>query len=173
MSRTAISISLTAFEQALLESITRQRNVAAYMKQRVHTVLVASSGLPNQDIAPLVGLSRNAVSKWRTRWAGLHQIWQQSDIALRPKMEARLVFRWLADGKGRGRKNEITLEQRAKIAGLSQETPEQNGLPVTHWTLDLLAETAVKRGIVETVSRVSVHRILKKTTCRPIVVGTG
>jgi len=44
---------------------------------------------------------------------------------------------------------------------------------VTHWTLDTLAGVAVQRGIVDTISRVSVHRILKKTTYRPIGVAIG
>jgi transposase len=88
-------------------------------------------------------------------------------------MDARLVLHWLDDEKGRGRKPDITLEQRSKIAGLCQETPEQNNIPVTHWTLKDLAKVAVQRSIVDTISRTSVHRILKKTTCRPTAVGTG
>jgi transposase len=173
MSRTAVSIVLDALEQALLEKITRQLTVAEYKKQRVRAVLAAATGQQNKDIALLIGLNQNDVGKWRNRWAKQHQQWQQSDAELRPKMNARLVLSWLDDAKGRGRKHEITLEQRAKIAGLAQETPEQNGIPVTHWTLNYLAEVAVKRGIVETISRVSVHRILKKTTCRPIGVDIG
>ena len=173
MSRTAITITLDACEHALLEKITRQLSVAEYKKQRVRAVLAAATGLQNKEIAEQIGLNRNDVGKWRTRWAVHHQQWQQSDAELRPKMRARLVLLWLSDQKGRGRKNEITLEQRAKVAALAQETPEQNGIPVTHWTLDYLAEVAVKRGIVDAISRVSVHRILKKTTCHPIGVATG
>ena len=173
MSRTAVSITLDAFEQALLDKITRQFTVAEYKKQRVRAVLAAGSGLQNKEIAKQIGLNRDDVGKWRKRWSKQHQQWQQSDAELRPKMNARLVLHWLDDAKGRGRKHGITLEQRAKVAALAQETPEQNGIPVTHWTLDYLAEVAVKRGIVDTISRVSVHRILKKTTCRPIGVATG
>src|SRR5215469_11807335 len=173
MSRTAVTITLDACEQSLLEKMSRQLTLPDYQKQRVRTVLAAATGLQNKDIAPLVGLTRRAVGKWRKRWAVHHQHWQQSDPDLRPKMHARLVLDWLADQKGRGKKATITLEQRSKIAGLCQETPEQNNIPVTHWTLNDLARVAAERGIVDKISRTTVHRILKKTTCRPTAVVTG
>jgi putative transposase len=173
MSRSAVTITLDPCEQALLEKITRQLTVPEYKKQRVRAVLAAATGQQNKDIAKQIELNRNEVGKWRKRWATQHQLWQQSDVKLRPKMDAKLVLHWLADQKGRGRKNEITLEQRAKVAGLAQETPEQYGIPVTHWTLDHLVAVSIQRGIIDKISRVSVHRILKKTTCRPIGVATG
>ena len=173
MSRTAVIITLDACEQALLQQIHRKRSVADYQKERIQIVLAAATGLPNKDIASQYGLERHRVSKWRKRWAKQHQHWQQSDGQWRPAMSERLVLHWLDDQKGRGRKIRITVEQRAKVAGLSLETPEQNGLPVTHWTLKHLAEMSKKHGIVEAISRSTVYRILKKTTCRPIGAATG
>ena len=118
MSRTAVKITLDCGEQSLLEKITRQLTVPHYKKQRVRVVLSAATGLPNKDIAAQIKFNRNEVDKWRKRWTKAHQDWQQSDPELRPQLNARLVLRWLDDAQGRGRKNEITLEQRAKIAGL-------------------------------------------------------
>ena len=164
MSRTAVAIALDAFEQALLEKMTRQLAVPEYQKQRVRAVLAAASGLQNSEIARQIGLNRNDVGKWRTRWSQHHQDWQHSDPAQRPKMDGHLVLHWLSDHKGRGRTCEITPEQRAKIADLSQETPAQYGLSVTHWTLNDLVDVSIKCGIIDKISRVSVHRILKKTT---------
>jgi len=173
MSRTAVPLTLDACEQALLEKIYRRRNLPDYQKERIQIVLAAATGLQNKDIASQYGLERHRVSKWRKRWATQHQHWQQSDAKLRPAMSERLVLHWLDDQKGRGRKARFTVEQRAKVAGLSLETPEQNGLPVTHWTLKYLVEMSKKQGIVDAISRSTVHRILKKTTCRPIGVATG
>ena len=42
-----------------------------------------------------------------------------------------------------------------------------------HWTAERLAEIAVKRNIVDAVSRPTVSRILKKTTYRPIEAAIG
>jgi putative transposase len=173
MSRTAVPLTLDTCEQALLQHIHRKRSIAEYQKERIQIVLAAATGLQNKDIAAQYGFERHRVGKWRKRWAKQHQDWQQSDCKLRPAMNESLVLLWLDDQKGRGRKMRITVEQRAKVAGLSLETPEQKGLPVTHWTLKYLVEMSKKHGIVDTISRSTVHRILKKTTCRPIGVGTG
>jgi len=78
MSRTAITLTLDACEQALLETISRQLTVPDYKKQRVQTVLAAATGMRNKAIALLVGLPRRAVSKWRKRWASHHQQGQKT-----------------------------------------------------------------------------------------------
>jgi len=173
MSRPAVRLTLDACEQALLQKISRQRSVPEEKQQRVLAVLLAATGLQNKEIAPRIGLNRTDVGKWRNRWSEQHQQWRDSDASLRPRMTARLVLLWLSDKKGRGRKERIVAEQRAKIAALSLETPEQNGLPVTHWTLEHLANVSVQRGIVDSISPVTVHRILKKTICRPTVGEVG
>jgi transposase len=173
MSRVAVRIILDSSEELLLRQILRRRSVGGYLKERIQIVLASSLGLQNQTIAPVVAVSRHCVGKWRKRWAQFHNAWKQSDPLLRPKMSPCLFLRWLADAPGRGRKEEITLEQRSKIAALTQETPEQNDIPVTHWTLSHLASIAVRRGIVAKISRASVQRILKKTDCPLIRVDIG
>jgi hypothetical protein len=173
MSRTAVRITLDASTQKLLEKIHRKRNVADFLKQRVQIVLAASKGLQNKDITPQYKLEVNRVGLWRNRWAKQHQLWQQLSEDLRPPMTEKLALLWLADKTGRGRKKRITDNQRTEIVALARETPEQNGLPITHWTAEYLAKTAVIRGIVEAVSRPTVSRILKKTTYHPIAVATG
>jgi hypothetical protein len=66
-------------------------------------------------------------------------------------MSEKLVLQWLADKKRSGRKEGFTLDQRSKIAALSQEQPEKYGFPVTHWSVERLAEAAVQRDIVATI----------------------
>jgi transposase len=173
MSRTAIIINLDASTEALLEKIHRKRSIPEFQKERVQIVLAAAGGLQNKDIATQYELEVNRVGIWRKRWAQVHQEWKQSDEELRPPLSEKLVLQWLADKPGRGRKERITADQRTKIVALALETPEQNGLPITHWSAERLAEIAVKRGIVDAISRPTVSRILKKTTYRPIGAGTG
>jgi hypothetical protein len=173
MSRTAVEIMLNARERELLQKIYAKRSVPEFMKNRVQVVLAATTGLQNQEIAQKYGLEVHMIGMWRNRFAQHHRTWTQSDPTLRPAMNEALFLGWLADRKGRGRKETITQEQRTKIAALSLESPEQSDLPVTHWTSELLAAEAVRRGIIETISTSSVKKILKKTTCRPTTVGTG
>jgi transposase len=167
MSRTAIKINLDTAEQALLQAMLRKLSIPEFQKERVQIVLAASTGLQNKDIATQYGFEENRVGKWRKRWAHAHQQWQNSDTTLRPPLTQVLVFQWLADKKGRGRKEDFTSDQRSKIVALCQEHPEQHGFPVTHWSAGRLVQAAIKRGIVNTISERTMNRILKKRLVAP------
>jgi len=173
MSRTAPQIHLDSSQQELLQKILRKRSIPEFQKERVQIVLAASEGLQNKAIATQHNLEENRVGIWRKRWAEAQQQWQESDATLRPAMSETLALQWLADKPGRGRKEDFTPEQRAKIAALCQESPEKHGFPVTHWSAGRLAQAAVQRGIVDTISERTVNRILKKTTYRPTKAVVG
>jgi transposase len=168
MSRTASKIHLDTSTQALLQKILRKRSIPEFQKERVQIVLASAEGLQNKKIATQYNLEENRVGIWRKRWAESQKQWQQSDETLRPAMSETLVIQWLADKSGRGRKEDFTPDQRAKIAAMCQESPEDHGFPVTHWSARRLAQAAIKRGIVDTISERTVNRILKKKTYRPI-----
>jgi transposase len=173
MSRTAITINLSPVEQALLQAILRQRSIPTFQKERVQIVLAASTGLQNKEIATQYQLEENRVGVWRKRWGTAHQQWHASDENLRPPMNKSLALQWLADKPGRGRKDDFTPDQKFKIASLSQEPTEDNGLPVTHWSAKRLVQIAIQRGIVNTISERTVHRILKKEICRRTEAAIG
>jgi len=167
-----MKITLSSAEQALLQTILRRRSIPHFQKERVQIVLAASTGLQNKDIAKQYQLEVNRVGVWRKRWSTAHQQWHASDEDLRPPMSESLVLQWLADKLGRGRKEEFSPDQRLKIASLSQESTEQHGFPVTHWSAQRLAQAAIQRGIVKTISERTVHRILKKrfvATPKPVL----
>lgn len=172
MSRTAVKVTLNDLEREILRKVYTKRSVPEFMKNRVQVVLAAEDGLQNQEIAKKYDLEVHMIGVWRKRFAEQYRNWQQCDESLRPAMNEKLLLAWLADRKGRGRKETITQEQRTKIAAMSLESPEQCGLPVTHWTPKLLASEAIKRGIVETISESTVSRILKKrlvAASRPVL----
>jgi transposase len=167
MSRTAVIIHLGVSERELLQKIYHKRSVPEFVKHRLQVVLAAAEGSQNKDIAAQHGLEVHFIGMWRNRWAKHYRDWQQTDEALRPAWNERLVLPWLSDAKGRGRKEDFTLEQRTKIAALSLESPEQHGFPVTHWTPERLAKAAVRSGIVDAISASTVSRILKKRLVAP------
>lgn len=172
MSRTAVEITLNDQQREILQKIHAKRSVAEFMKHRIQVVLSAANGRPNKDIAASTGLEVHFIGIWRNRFAEQYRVWQQCEETLRPAVNEKLLLAWLADRKGRGRKEDFTPEQRTKIAALSLESPEQSGLPVTHWTPKLPASEAIKRGIVETISESTVSRILKKrlvAASRPVL----
>jgi transposase len=66
----------------------------------------------------------------------------------------------LADQPRPGRPIEIDGNQRAKITALACSDPPAG---YAEWNLRLLADKAVELGYCESLSHMSVHRILKKT----------
>lgn len=59
---------LTSKEKAELAALTRKRNEPQGFIRRVRIVLLAAEGLDNLVIASRVGLHRNSIGKWRTRY---------------------------------------------------------------------------------------------------------
>jgi transposase len=172
-SRMAIRIILSPSEQELLAKIQRRHFTPEFEKERIQIVLAAASGLNNRAITAQYGFEVHRVGKWRSRWAKAHQQWKDSDETLRPAMTASLALLWLSDKQRSGRPVRISSDQRTQVAALSLETPEQNGFPVSHWSGERLAHAAILRNIVETISRATVARILKKTTCLHTVAAIG
>ena len=74
---------------------------------------------------------------------------------------AGLVEEVLVDQPRSGKPATFSPEQICQIVALACEDPRESGRPVTHWSTPELADEAVKRGIVESISPRSVGRFLK------------
>ncbi|HSR11243.1 MAG TPA: IS630 family transposase [Thermodesulfobacteriota bacterium] len=121
---------LSEEEQKQLKSIVSSRSLPAGIVSRARIVLMAAEGISNNQISEKIGLSPQAVCKWRQRYlkqgiSGLHD-------ELRP-----------------GRPRTITDEV---VAALVRKTLDTKPKDSTHWTVRSLAKGT-------TVSREAVHRI--------------
>lgn len=65
--RVAQPIRLTACQHALLEAIVRKTTARQSLVMRARIVLLAHTGLHNDEIASLLGLQDDTVSLWRRR----------------------------------------------------------------------------------------------------------
>ena len=117
----AALVELDAFEVAILQKIVHSKTLGTSLQDRARIVLLAGEGLTNRQLEKDHGQEEHRVSQWRTRWHDLHEPWKRLDPMLRPKMSQKLVKKWLSDAGGRGRKPEITEEQRALIFKLFWE----------------------------------------------------
>ncbi len=121
---------LSEQEQIQLKSIISSRSLPSGLVARARVVLMAAEGISNNQISEKIGLSPQAVCKWRQRYlkqgiSGLHD-------------ELRL-----------GRPRTITDEM---VAALIRKTLDTKPKNATHWTVRSLAKGT-------TVSREAVHRI--------------
>ena len=156
-------ISLTAVERELLQQLVRRHKTPRQIALRARIVLgIDKNGWNNSQAARHLRLKRDTVILWRGRWlenAGRLGAAQRADAA--PRDLEELVFEILWDRDRPGTPPKFTPEQVAQILALACETPEESERPVSHWTPRELADEAIKRGIVESISPRQVGRFLK------------
>lgn len=167
MPGSANKLRITERQQDVLKEISNSTTSALRLVQRATVILLAFAGEDNQDIAKEVGFNRNAVAKWRRRWAkAWHKLilieCEQSRAGLRRAIEDAL-----ADAPRSGCPGIFTPEQVTQILALACEPPEKSGRPITHWTSHELADEAKKRGIVESISASQVGRYLREAELQP------
>lgn len=167
MSGKAAKIQLTERQYRVLQEIRRSATAPQRLVQRVSVILMGFAGILNVTIAQEVGLARKQIGLWRRRW-------QQSFGALVAIecRESQAEFRRaiedvLSDAPRSGSTGSFTAEQVTQILALACEPPEQSGRPIDRWTHRELADEAVLRGIVPSISDSQVGRYLSQAELQP------
>lgn len=164
--------------RGVLEHLTRRQTSSQRLVRRLQIVLAAADGRNNDQIARHCGLHRGTAQTWRTRW-----------LVRAPRLEAaitagdddrllaRLVADALEDAPRAGAPPTFSAEQVVRIVALACEPPPGSDRPVSHWTPRELADEAVNRGIVPTISPRSVGRFLGSgrppSASEPLLVDAG
>ena len=116
----------------------------------------------NSQLAARLGLARARVRLWRSRWLAAAPRLAAADTGTAPGLPlADLTEQLLADAPRPGAPPTFSPEQVVQIVALACEPPADSGRPISHWTPRELADEAIKRGIVESISARSVGRLLK------------
>ncbi len=156
-------VALSARLRRVLEHLARRQTSSQRLVRRLQIVLAAAEGQTNEAIARQCGVDRGTVGTWRARW-----------LAAAPRLEAavtagdddRLLARQAADALDdaprAGAPPTFSAEQVVQIVALACESPPDSDRPVSHWTPREVADEAVKRAIVPTISPRSVGRFLKR-----------
>jgi transposase len=122
-----VPIELSDAERAQLESWTRRRTSAQALALRSRIVLLAAEGHNHREIARELGIDRNTVAKWRSRF-----------------VEHRLDG--LTDEPRPGRPRMITDEQVEEVIVKTLETTPKDA---THWsTRSMAAEVGLTQSAV-------------------------
>jgi putative transposase len=142
---TAVEVVLTDEERKELEALVRAGKTPQRIVFRARIILTLAEVGNVTDAAEYLGTRRETARIWREYWI---------ERAGRPTLSR------LADAERPGTPARITPEQWCKILALACEEPEKSGRPITHWTPRELAEEAIKREIVTTISPRHVGRFL-------------
>jgi putative transposase len=142
----ASPITLSQDERQELETLVRAHKTSQQVSFRAQLILHLADGHNTREVADQLNTSRLTVRRWRQYWLDRQQdpVLQRLQDAARPGTPAT-----------------ISVEQWCQIMALACEPPEASGRPISHWSSRELADEAIKRGIVETISRRHVGRFLK------------
>jgi transposase len=118
----------------------------------VRIILLAGDGVGVRPTADQLGISRSTVQGWRRRWV------ENPDASVAER---------LSDAPRSGTPPTFIAEQICTIIALACEAPQDSGRAITHWTQWEIADEAMKRGIVESISARSIGRFLKEADLKP------
>ena len=138
------SLELTDDERRALEAWTRRRKTAQSLALRSRIVLACADGASNHAVAAELGISRDTVAKWRSRF-------------LASRLEG------LTDEPRPGRPRTVSDEKVEQVVTAALEQPPPGG--DTHWSTRSMAKTAG-------VSQSTVSRIWRTFGLKPHVVQT-
>jgi len=139
-------VPVTEQEQQELATLIRARTTEQRLVLRARIVLALAQGSNAPQVARDLGTTRTSVRLWRRYWL---------------ERRGRSVVERLRDAERPGVPAAFTPEQWCQIMAIACEAPETCGRPVTHWTARELAQEAIARGIVATISPRHVGRFLK------------
>lgn len=142
--RVAPTIELTQEQRGKLKQLVKGRRTEVRVVKRAQIVLAASRGLRNDEIAAELGLTRETVGRWRSRFA---------------EKGVEGITKDLPRG---GRK----ASKRSKVEGrILRAATQQKPRNATHWSTRTLAK---ELGVSQSMA----HRVLKSNGLKPHLVKT-
>jgi len=143
-----VAIRLSHGERQVLQARVARARAEQRDVLRARIVLAAAAKDPNAVIAARLGVTLDTVRKWRGRFAtgGLGGL---SDLPRsgRPRVFAPVVA--------------------VQVKAIACSLPAEQGLPISAWTCAEIAQEAVDRGVVGSLSASTVRRILKEDVIKP------
>ena len=115
-----------------------------------------NAGKRNKTISQELHLQEETVGKWRKRW--LLAAPELAACEEKPDALWQIIKLTLSDASRPGIEPTFTAEQVCQIIALACETPPEY---LSVWSRKTLAQEAIKRGIVESISPTTIGRFLK------------
>jgi putative transposase len=140
---------MVALEQrGALEELVRARSTPQQLALRARMILHAAENVGVRESARELDVWPKTVRYWRKRW--------------RQAPAAQPVPERLADAPRCGAPATYTPEQICAVIAMTCEKPSDSERPISQWSQREIADEAIRRGLVPTISQRSVGRFLKK-----------
>ncbi len=158
----AAKVSFSERQMEMLEEIVASKRASVRLVERAQIVLLAYQKRNNEQISEIVGLNPQQVSVWRRRWKANQDHLIAIECSDTKAALRRAIENVLADLPRKGRDSKFSTEQQVAIVSIACEAPdEQAERPISNWTRREIAEEAVRRKIVPSISISRVGSFLK------------
>ena len=162
------AIPMSDCQHQTLSKIVNEHKLGQQLAKRIKILLLAKEGFSNAAVFRVLNTTVNTVKKWRTRWLSTYEelsvLEKDKDFSKESKENYRqLLLDILEDLPRSGSPKKFSLSQEQAIVSLACDKPENHGIPMSSWSEEMLAQVAKTKGIVESISRAQVGRILKKS----------
>ena len=135
-------------QREVLEQLVRVHSTPQQFAVRARIILHAADGMGVRESARELMVWPKTVRYWRKRW--------------RRAAEGQSVPERLADAPRSGAPATYTPEQICAVIAMTCEKPSESERPISHWSQREIADEAMRRGLVPSISQRSVGRFLKK-----------
>lgn len=146
------TIELSIKQEAILTEITKAHTSTQVHKVRAQIILFAAQGYTQKRTVVELSSTHETVNYWKKRWHESYAVALAYDDELKGSAYRKAIVQILSDKPQPGCPGKFTEEQICQIMNVACETPEESGLPLSHWTLSELASELVRRKIVESIS---------------------
>jgi transposase len=146
-------------QREALERLVRTHSTPQQIALRARIIVQAVDGMGVRASARELGVWPKTVRYWRKRWR---------------KAADRQSVPELADAQRSGAPATFTAEQICALVAMTCEKPSESERPISHWSQREIADEAMRRGLIASISQRSVGRFLKKRpTSSRIASATG
>lgn len=172
---------LTTTQTKLLQERVHASTSPQRLVERAGIILDSAQSGNKLKVATKYSVGRDTVRRWCQRWRSDQAELDRLEIehqagTLSETLYRREIVSILADAPRPGAPATFTEEQKQQILAVAARKPEDEGVPMTHWSHELLAQTVVDKGIVKAISPAQIGRFLKErplTTTPKSVLGTS
>ena len=143
-----------------LEQLVRTHSTPQQLAMRARVILHALDGVGVRESGREVDVWPKTVRYWRKRW--------------RHAAKGQSIPERLADAPRSGAPATFTPQQICAVVAMTCEKPSESERPISHWSQREIADEAMRRGLIPSISQRSVGRFLKKKrTSSRIASATG
>ncbi len=160
-------VLLTENQKEILEKLQRSTTSPQRIIDRSKIILTLDGGTRTMQVVSKLNIDKKTVQKWRSRW-----IEQSSKLLNFESEEAKhskyieAIIETLSDAYRPGAPPTFEPEQVVLIVAMACEVLDDSDGPISQRTHIDIAKAAVKRNVVETISRSSVGRFLKRCSSK-------